>query len=353
MSRNDPAERPENTDDVLIRVRDLRKYFRTSTRLPFSRFGGESVRAVDGVTFDVHARKTLSLVGESGSGKTTTARLILRLVRPTSGRVLFAGEDVHRLRGVGLRRYRASVQAVFQDPWSSLNPRLRAGSIVAEPLIINRDQSRASRKARVAELLEAVGLDPALARHFPHEFSGGMRQRLAVARALALNPSLIIFDEPVSALDVSIRAQIMNLLKDLQARFDVAYLLIAHDLATVRYLSDRVAVMYLGEIVELAPSEELFTNPLHPYTRALLSASQLSRPGDEQEEVVLGDVMPSPTNPPSGCRFHTRCPVSILAKADDPDFHRRTVDDKPPLIEEQPGHWVACHLHPASVDIPI
>jgi oligopeptide/dipeptide ABC transporter ATP-binding protein len=293
------------------------------------------VRAVDDVSFDVRPHETVSLVGESGCGKTTTARLILRLEKPTSGQIRFDDRDINVVRGSELRRYRASVQAVFQDPGSSMNPRMRAKDIISEPLLINQGMPRRQREARAAELLETVGLDRSLRNDYPHEFSGGMRQRLAVARALSLRPSLIVLDEPVSALDVSIRAQIMNLLKDLQERFGVAYLLVAHDLATVRYLSHRLIVMYLGEIVEAGPSEAIFTKPLHPYTQALISAALPARPGERSSGVVLSGDLPSPTNPPLGCRFHTRCPMAF-------DLCRV---EKPVLRELTPGQRVACHLY--------
>jgi len=290
---------------------------------------------VDGVSLDIGRHETISVVGESGCGKTTMAKLILQLEEPTAGRILFEGDDVRDLKGQERRRYRASVQAVFQDPWSSLNPRMRAGAIVAEPLVLNLRLTKAERDERVAQLLVAVGLDPAAAESFPHEFSGGMRQRVAVARALALRPSLIVLDEPVSALDVSIRAQIMNLLKDLQAQFGMAYLLIAHDLATVRYLSHRVVVMYLGQIVETAPAEQLFTEPLHPYTRALVSAAVRTRPGEKQEQILLEGEPPSPTNPPAGCRFHPRCPFAF----------DRCRQEAPVLRQLGLAHEAACHLY--------
>lgn len=326
MSRDDGG--------ALLRLEEVRKYFPLPGWLPWSRAGGW-VRAVDGVSIGIGPHETLSVVGESGCGKTTMAKLVLRLEEPTAGRILFQGEDIRNLKGLALRRYRASVQAVFQDPWSSLNPRMRAGAIVAEPLVLNLRLTRAELEERVAQLLLAVGLEPTAAESFPHEFSGGMRQRLAVARALALRPSLIVLDEPVSALDVSIRAQIMNLLKDLQAQFEMAYLLIAHDLATVRYLSRRVAVMYLGQIVESAPAEELFTHPLHPYTRALVSAALPARPGEKQEEILLEGEPPSPTGPPPGCRFHPRCPFAF-------DRCRR---EAPELRELAPAQEAACHLY--------
>jgi len=329
--------------DPIIGVRDLKKHFPVGGGTLLPGRGRKLLHAVDGVTFNLHARETLSLVGESGSGKTTTARMILRLITPTSGRVVFEGEDVANLRGAGLKHFRASVQAVFQDPWSSLNPRKRAESIIAEPMVINQPLPKEELRARVEELLAAVGLGPAVMRHYPHEFSGGMRQRIAVARALALNPSVIILDEPVSALDVSIRTQIMNLLRDLQETFHISYLLIAHDLATVRYLSDRVAVMYLGRLVEVAPSEELFENPLHPYTQALIAGSRSTTMVDEEAARLLASDIPSPVNPPSGCAFYARCPVSVAAKSDDPTFYERTVTERPGLIEVRPGHLVACH----------
>jgi oligopeptide/dipeptide ABC transporter ATP-binding protein len=259
----------------------------------------------------------------------------MRLEDPTAGRVLFQGEEVQQLRGRALRRYWLSVQTVFQDPWSSLNPRMRAGEIIAEPLVVNQHLPANEVRERVAQLLLAVGLEPAAADNFPHEFSGGMRQRVAVARALALRPALIVLDEPVSALDVSIRAQIMNLLKDLQEQFGMAYLLIAHNLATVRYLSQRVAVMYLGQIVESATAEALFTTPLHPYTKALISAALPTRPGEDRDAILLSGEVPSPTNPPAGCRFHPRCPLAS----------DRCSQEEPRLRELTAGHRAACHLY--------
>jgi oligopeptide/dipeptide ABC transporter ATP-binding protein len=324
----------EAASEELLRIEDVRKYFPLPGVLPFGRSSGH-VRAVDGVSLSVLHHETLSVVGESGCGKTTLAKLILRLEQPTAGRILFHRDDIQALRGPALRRYRASVQAVFQDPWSSLNPRMRAGSIVGEPLVLNQRLDRVEREQYVERLLLAVGLEPSAAWNFPHEFSGGMRQRLAVARALALRPALIVLDEPVSALDVSIRAQIMNLLKDLQAQFEMAYLLIAHDLATVRYLSHRVAVMYLGQIVESAPAEEFFERPLHPYAKALIAAALRARPGEAQTGLLLEGDPPSPTNPPAGCRFHPRCPFAF----------ERCRQEKPKLRDLAPGHEAACHLY--------
>ena len=294
-----------------------------------------SVKAVDGVSFTVARGETFALVGESGCGKTTTARVVLRLEPPTAGRVLLDGRDVNRLRGAGLRDYRASVQAVFQDPMSSLNPRKRVRAIVGESLIVNRALPRRQVGARVAELIGQVGLPPKSADLFPHEFSGGQRQRIAIARALALNPRLVILDEPVSALDVSIRAQIMNLLKDLQSRLGLAYLLIAHDLATVRYVATTVGVMYLGRLVEVAPSEELFTQPRHPYTQALFSAALPSHPDVKREEVILSGEVPSPLQVPPGCRFHPRCPAAMPRCAVEDPADRAVAS----------GHAVACHLY--------
>jgi oligopeptide/dipeptide ABC transporter ATP-binding protein len=318
----------------LLRIEDVRKHFPLPGPLPFGPSRG-SVRAVDGVSLSVRAHETVSVVGESGCGKTTLAKLILRLEEPTAGRILFQRDDIRALRGPALRRYRASVQAVFQDPWSSLNPRMRAGAIVGEPLVLNQRLTRAELNVRVERLLLAVGLEPSAARSFPHEFSGGMRQRLAVARALALRPALIVLDEPVSALDVSIRAQIMNLLRDLQAEFQMAYLLIAHDLATVRYLSRRVAVMYLGQIVESASAEEFFERPLHPYSKAMIAAALPARPGETQTGILLEGDPPSPTSPPAGCRFHPRCPFAF----------ERCRQEEPPLRDLAPGHEAACHLY--------
>jgi oligopeptide/dipeptide ABC transporter ATP-binding protein len=319
--------------EPVLEVHDLQKHFPLRRGVILSRVVG-SVKAVDGVSFTVGRGETFALVGESGCGKTTTARVVLRLDPPTAGSVLVSGQDIARLRGRDLRHYRASVQAVFQDPMSSLNPRKRVRSIIGEPLVVNRALSRRALAARVAELVAQVGLGPRSADLFPHEFSGGQRQRIAIARALALNPSLVVLDEPVSALDVSIRAQIMNLLKDLQAQLGLTYLLIAHDLATVRYVATTVGVMYLGRLVEVTPAEELFTRPRHPYTQALLSAALPAHPDVKREEVLLRGEVPSPLDVPGGCRFHPRCPVAVPQCAE--------VD--PPEREVGAGHRAACHL---------
>lgn len=287
----------------ILQVRDLSRVFTVSDN--------RQVRAVEGLSFEVPKGQTLALVGESGCGKTTTTKLILRLDTPSAGQVLVDGEDVHTLRGAGLRRYRSKVQAVFQDPWASLSPRMRVRDIIAEPLQATERLSAKEIDRRVHQVLESVGLRADQARNFPHEFSGGQRQRVAIASALISNPELIVLDEPVSALDVSIRSQIMNLLKDLQEEQGVSYLLVAHDLATTRYLADQVAVMYLGRIVEYGPSEEVFERPQHPYTKALFSAALPSHPGDLDTEIVLEGEIPSPLSPPGGCAFHPRCHLCL------------------------------------------
>ena len=321
------------SETPLLQVHHLKKHFPVTRGLLVMQTIGW-VKAVDDISFSVPQGETLAIVGESGCGKTTTAKLILRLEEPTDGEILIDGQPVHDLRGDALKAYRTAVQAVFQDPWSSLNPRMRVRQIVAEPLVINHKMSRAAVEERVREVLDSVGLRPEQANLYPHEFSGGQRQRIAVASALISHPKLIILDEPVSALDVSIRAQIMNLLVDLQQAYHVSYLLIAHHLATTRYMAHEVAVMYLGKIVERARTEALFTEPLHPYTRALFSAALPGHPDITREEIILPGEVPSPINPPSGCRFHTRCPVA-----------------KPECAEIEPeetyidGHMVACHLY--------
>ena len=295
------------------------------------------VRAVDAISFTIEAGRTLGLVGESGCGKTTTSKMILHVETPTSGAIRFEGAPLDGLDREGLRRYRRSVQAVFQDPYASLDPRMRVGAIVGEPLVINERPRAAALRTRVRELLEMVGLPERAAELFPHEFSGGQRQRIAIARALALSPKLVVLDEPVSALDVSIRAQILNLLRDLQRRLGVSYLFIAHDLAAVAHMSHAIAVMYLGQIVELGAAADVAVRPKHPYTQALFSAALPLDPDERREEIILSGEIPSPLDPPPGCRFHTRCPQVM-------DRCRR---DEPRLAPES-GRLVACHLYPAS-----
>jgi len=321
--------------DVLLEGRDLTKHYPVTKGLLQRTVGW--VRAVDGISFTVERGKTLSLVGESGAGKTTTAKAVLLQEKPTSGTILFEGEDLSHFSPSRLKtEYRPRLGSVQQNPWSSMDPRMKVRDIVAEPLVVNTKQKKQQLRSRVAELLEEVGLNPELAENYPHEFSGGQRQRIAVARAMALNPSLVVLDEPVSALDVSIRAQIMNLLKDLQEQYNLSYLVIAHNLATVRYMSHTVAIMYLGQIVEYGEAEELFLRPLHPYTKALISASMLTLPEDEEkgvEKIILSGEMPSPLNPPSGCRFHTRCTEAL------PECGQTA----PPLRDVGDGHKVACN----------
>ena len=317
----------------LIVVEDLYKYFPITAGV-FSRHVGD-VKAVDGIDFSIKSGETLGLVGESGSGKTTAGRLILRLTPATRGKVIFDGRDVLTLGRTEVRSLRKEMQIIFQDPYASLNPRMTVGDIIGEPLAIHNIAKGKAAEARVQELLRLVGLQPYHANRYPHEFSGGQRQRIGIARALAVNPKFIVADEPVSALDVSIQAQVINLLEDLQQQFGLTYLFIAHDLSVVRHISTRVAVMYVGKIVEIAERDDLYDNPLHPYTQALLSAIPIPDPAIEQrrKRVILTGDIPSPVNPPSGCRFHTRCPIA---------FDRCKVE-VPPLAEYQPGHRAACH----------
>jgi oligopeptide/dipeptide ABC transporter ATP-binding protein len=313
---------------ILLQVEGLKKYY------PAKR--GARVHAVDGIGFSLAERETLALVGESGSGKSTAGKTILRLLRPDAGSIRWRGNSIENINESTMRPFRREMQAVFQDPYSSLNPRMRASDIVAEPLRNFEPLSRAEAGERVAWLFEKVGLRPDQMVKYPYEFSGGQRQRLGIARALAVRPKLIVCDEPVSALDVSVQAQVINLLVDLQAEFGVSYLFIAHDLAVVEYISHRVAVMYLGKIVEIADRAALFGDPQHPYTEALLSAVPVPSPGAGKARTPLSGEVPSPINPPSGCRFQTRCP---LAQA-------RCRGEEPEMKEARPGHWVACHFRP-------
>ncbi len=321
-------------DGLLLECNNLTKHYPVTKGLLQRTIG--YVRAIDGISFEIERGKTLSLVGESGAGKTTVSKMILMLERLTAGNILFEGRDIYKLSRHQLKReYRPRVQSVQQNPWSSMNPRMRVRDIVGEPLVVNTKHTRRQIRTKVLELLEQVGLAPDQADYYPHEFSGGQRQRIAVARALALNPSLVVLDEPVSALDVSIRAQIMNLLKDLQDQYNLTYLVIAHNLATVRFMSHTVAIMYLGQIVEYGETEYVLQEPLHPYTKALISASTLTLPEDQEqgvEPIILSGEMPSPLNPPPGCRFSTRCPVSK-------DVCLREM----PELKKVENRWVRCH----------
>jgi oligopeptide transport system ATP-binding protein len=320
--------------ETLLQVRDLTKHFDMKRGF----FWGEKakVHAVDGVSFDLFRGETLGLVGESGCGKSTTGRLILRLIEPTAGSIAFEGKDILQTSKKEMRALRQRMQIIFQDPYSSLNPRMTVEQIVGEGIVIHKlCKTRAERRERVADLLQKVGLSPEQMNRYPHEFSGGQRQRVGIARALAVSPKLIIADEPISALDVSIQAQVINLLEDLQEQFDLTYLFIAHDLRVVEHISDRVAVMYLGKIAELTDSIELYAKPLHPYTQALLSAIPIPDPTTKRQRIILEGDPPSVIHPPSGCRFHTRCHKRF----------ERCDKEVPELREVAPQHWVACHLY--------
>jgi oligopeptide transport system ATP-binding protein len=320
------------TNPALVEVIDLKKYFPVSHK--------QLVRAVDGVTFSIERGETMGLVGESGCGKTTVGRCLLRLIEPTGGEIRFDGRELVNIRRGEMRALRRRMQIIFQDPYSSLNPRMTVGAIIGEPLAIHGVSVGKERRERVAELLRVVGLDPAFANRYPHQFSGGQRQRIGIARALAVNPDFIVADEPVSALDVSVQAQIVNLLQDLQEKFGLTYLFISHGLAVVKHVSTHVGVMYLGKLVELAPAQEIYEKPLHPYTRALLEAIPIPDPEQKngRGRRLSGDL-PSPIAPPSGCRFHTRCPhVMDRCRVEEPKY-----------LEISPGHWAACFLHESGV----
>ena len=340
---------PSANGETLIEVQNLKMYFPVTSGIVFQRKVAD-IKAVDDISFTINRGETLGLVGESGCGKTTTGRCILQLYKPTAGKISFGDLDVISLKNRELRALRRRMQVIFQDPYSSLNPRMSCGNIIGEPLIVHKlTSTKTEYRERVAELLTVVGLNPYMADRFPHEFSGGQRQRIGIARALAVRPEFIVCDEPVSALDVSIQAQVINLLEEIQAEFGLTYLFIAHDLSVVRHISDRVAVMYLGHIVEVGDRDTLYENPLHPYTKALLSAVPVPDPLVEaqRERILLRGDVPSPLRPPSGCVFHTRCPIAV----DDcgqavPALHERGLQEAdsgvPELREVEPRHWVAC-----------
>jgi len=322
--------------NILIRIEHLTKHFPITRGIIFTRQIG-SIKAVDDVSFTIRKGETLGLVGESGCGKTTLGRTILQLYRPTSGKVLYNGVDLTELDNAGMRRYRRQMQIVFQDPFASLNPRMSVGNILAAPLEVHHIDNREARSNMVQELLSLVGLSPYFTNRYPHEFSGGQRQRIGIARAISLKPEFIVLDEPISALDVSIQAQIVNLLDELQDTLGLTYLFIAHDLSMVRHISDRTAVMYLGKVVELASGDDLYSNPLHPYTKALISAVPVPNPKKERkrERIILEGDIPSPSSPPKGCHFHTRCPYAISrCKKDEPIWRQVDAD-----------HWVSCFLY--------
>jgi len=338
----------DNNSEVLVKVDNLKMYFPVTSGVIFQKKIAD-VKAVDDVSFFINKRETFGLVGESGCGKTTTGRCILRLYKPTAGKVTLDGTDLTGLKGGSLRAMRRRMQVIFQDPYSSLNPRINCGNIIGEPLLIHKIvKTKAEFRERVAGLLRVVGLNPYMADRFPHEFSGGQRQRIGIARALSVRPDFMVCDEPISALDVSIQAQVLNLLEELQEQFGLTYLFIAHDLSVVRHISDRIGVMYLGHLVEVANRDELYENPLHPYTRALLSAVPIPDPVIEaqRERMILTGDIPSPLRPPSGCVFHTRCPVAVddcqQALPNLRDSGLQNENGIPELREVSPNHWVSC-----------
>lgn len=322
-----------NKEQKLIEVKNLKKYFPIKGGILQRTVG--HVKAVDDISFDIYKGETLGIVGESGSGKSTMGRVLLRLLDPTEGQVIFEGKDISQLSNRKIRPLRKDMQMVFQDPYASLNPRMSVGELIEEPMIVQNVLSKVERKEKVVELLEKVGLAPEARAKYPHEFSGGQRQRIGIARSLSTRPKFIIGDEPVSALDVSVQSQVLNLMEDLQDEFDLTYLFIAHDLSVVKHISDRVAVMYLGRIAELAPKKSLYENPLHPYTQALISAVPSTNVLNKKEKIKLSGDLPSPSNPPRGCSFHTRCPKA----------HERCSIERPELIDVGQEHYVACHLY--------
>lgn len=323
----------ETTNDFIVEAKNLKKYFPIKGGVLKRTVG--HVKAVDDITLSIIRGETLGVVGESGSGKSTLGRVILRLMEPTEGQILFENEDISRLSNRQLRPFRKDMQIVFQDPFASLNPKMNVQELIEEPLLVQTSLNKNERREKAISLLEKVGLRPDSRLKYPHEFSGGQRQRISIARALALNPKFIICDEPVSALDVSIQAQVLNLMADLQDEFNLTYLFIAHDLSVVKHISDRVAVMYLGRIAEIAPKKNLYETPLHPYTEALLSAVPSTDVLNKREKIILKGDLPSPSNPPSGCAFRTRCPKA----------HERCALERPELLNVSEGHYVACHLY--------
>lgn len=324
-----------DTKEKLLEVQDLSTWFPIKDKKSLFSRGNSFVKAVDGVSFYIEKGETLGLVGESGCGKSTTGRTILRLIQATKGEVLLEGEDIYKLNSSQLKRIRKDMQIVFQDPYASLNPRLTVRNIIGEALNIHTKQSNKEKDDYIAKLLEDVGLNTSYMNRYPHEFSGGQRQRIGLARALAVNPKLIIMDEPVSALDVSVQAQVLNLIQDLQKKYDLTYLFITHNLSVVKHISDRIAVMYLGKIVEVATKEDFFSNPIHPYSQALLSAIPHPDPRRKRERIILQGDVPSPVNPPKGCRFHTRCPLAeAICQESEPQL----------VSKEGQQHFVACHL---------